>query len=76
MKHGGFLPSLLQNGLIVQTDYSRQMAAGARHKGATAAVSGALMVTKPDISHGGPTVDPVRADVPVPPWLISPWELG
>lgn len=73
---GVFCPAYSRMGSLYRQTYSRQMAAGARHKGATAAVSGALMVTKPDISHGGPTVDPVRADVPVPPWLNSPWELG
>lgn len=75
MNHGVFLPSPLQNGLIVQTDIQTDIPAGARHKGATAAVPGAVMIMKPHISHGGPTVDPVRADVLVPPWLISSREL-
>lgn len=79
MKQGVFCPAHSRMGSLYRQTYSIQKAAGTqagpRHKGATAAVSGAVTITKPHTSHAGPTVDPVRADMLVPPWLISHWEL-
>lgn len=77
MKHG--LPSSPQNGLIVQTNGVQQMLQEHRQEQGTRELQLLGLRLRWPQSHMPPmqghAVDPVRADVLVPPWLIPPRKL-